>query len=366
MRPDDDVEPLALAELFSHVWAEEVDLLVPPVWVLVDALVHDMIRVARVGPDHIQHEGVGDVLDGPLDALQVLQAPTAIAEPAMQHENPTADLRGKGQPIKGGVHRLVHRRPLCRQPPSYVLLERVAAWQLAHVPELVVSSNEEGVRRVDRLQGEQDGDHLQLMLAPVDEVTVEDVGRRLDVSTAVEGETELLEHHEEVAKLAVDVAEDLRRHGDPHERRLRLELFAARRGEEAQVVGLLLLGGAQHRFKRLSVRHPVPVQAILFSCRVPGYLHCGLQHIVGDLVLLGLSGGCHGSSPASDCTHEGVKLHLLVHSVIGDVGALHPSCSVGDAHLGREAVRARPLQDRGLCSAVQDGARKCMHGLTRA
>ena len=63
--------------------------------------------------------------------------------------------------------------------------------------------------------------HLELVLAPVDKVSVKDVGDYLDVAAAVRGEAELVEEAEKVPQLPMHVAEYFRRRPHAHERGLR-------------------------------------------------------------------------------------------------------------------------------------------------
>ena len=89
----------------------------------------------------------------------------------------------------------------------------VKAVHLRDLPALVVAAQQRHVRRVPRLQQQQVGEHLQAVVAPVDEVAHEDVVRRRHLPRR-------LEQVQQVVVLPVDVAHDLDRRLELEQRRL--------------------------------------------------------------------------------------------------------------------------------------------------
>mmetsp|Transcript_84619 Transcript_84619/g.244593 ORF Transcript_84619/g.244593 Transcript_84619/m.244593 type:complete len:306 (+) Transcript_84619:990-1907(+) len=201
------------------------------------------------------------------------------------------------------------------------------------------------------------------MLSPVDEIAVEDVRRRLDVAAAVGGEAELLEEHQEVPELAVDVAEDLGRHGHADEGRLGLELPPAGGGEEPQPRSLSLLAHPEHLLKDLPVGQPPPIQAVLVPDLLPREPLRGLKNAAGQLVRLGVARRRQRSAPTTDGSDQGIQLHFLVDRIARHIGADHAPLPSREARLRRKHIATGPPQDGGLRPAIQHSSRKSVDRL---
>mmetsp|Transcript_3802 Transcript_3802/g.12301 ORF Transcript_3802/g.12301 Transcript_3802/m.12301 type:complete len:277 (-) Transcript_3802:913-1743(-) len=263
VRPDYEADVLAPAERRGHVGPKLHDARAqPPLLVGMHAHVHPVVRVGGVGPEGVQHAACDLPPQGPLHPLQVLEAPTAVADAAVQDQHYAADEGGEGQPIECIVQHLIAEPPPVGELLLHVVEEAILRHAFAHASELVIASDEEHLRGIDGLQGEEQEHNLQLVLAPVHPVAVEDVGHTLDVTPAVRGRAIEAKHEQEVSQLPVDVPEDLRRCVHAHDGRLGRKPLLAPLREQLDARRLVRLVLAQEYAQSGTSRQPVAVEDV--------------------------------------------------------------------------------------------------------
>eukprot|EP00408_Alexandrium_pacificum_P067502 CAMPEP_0171160812 /NCGR_PEP_ID=MMETSP0790-20130122/3749_1 /TAXON_ID=2925 /ORGANISM="Alexandrium catenella, Strain OF101" /LENGTH=238 /DNA_ID=CAMNT_0011625355 /DNA_START=119 /DNA_END=832 /DNA_ORIENTATION=+ len=205
--PHDEVEPVGGAEGLRDVPAKLDRVLAPGGAVHAENAGACLVVLDWVGPEDVPEPLVLRTLkvvvgEWPPDAVQIVDGPLAVADAAVQREDPASDQSRQWQVLECLLDGAVGCRPSLRAEGLAGLLEAVA---LVHVVVLVVAAVQKDVVRVEDLQREEDGDHLQLVLAPVHKVAVEDHGRALRRAGHAEG----VEKQQHVAELAVDVPEYL-------------------------------------------------------------------------------------------------------------------------------------------------------------
>mmetsp|Transcript_57765 Transcript_57765/g.135356 ORF Transcript_57765/g.135356 Transcript_57765/m.135356 type:complete len:206 (-) Transcript_57765:1100-1717(-) len=204
-----------------------------------DTASHAVVGVAGIRPEGIEGIVVHKGLHGSLHMLQIMQAPAAITQSAVDHQGLVSNQRADGQPVKCAVDGLKNESPALPHPLLAVMQEAELSHVLAHVAELVVPTNQVHLLRVQHMQCEEQGHNFQLMLASIHPVSVEDVRHSLDVPTTVVGLSKETEQEQQIAQLTVDVPEYLRWCSHSNETGIRRALAAASLGQQADLVRLL-------------------------------------------------------------------------------------------------------------------------------
>mmetsp|Transcript_28370 Transcript_28370/g.85537 ORF Transcript_28370/g.85537 Transcript_28370/m.85537 type:complete len:200 (+) Transcript_28370:364-963(+) len=145
------------------------------------------------------------VLQGPPDPPQRVGRPVAVADPAVHDQDLVLDDARQREESEAHGDGLVESLAVSVAEGDHA--SPVEAVLRVHVRVLVVAAVQKHVRRVHDLQREQQAQHLDLVLASIDEVPVEDRGRALRGAGYPEGG----EEQQEVPQLAVDVTKDFAR-----------------------------------------------------------------------------------------------------------------------------------------------------------
>mmetsp|Transcript_24680 Transcript_24680/g.55811 ORF Transcript_24680/g.55811 Transcript_24680/m.55811 type:complete len:280 (+) Transcript_24680:200-1039(+) len=210
MRANNQLNFLPPAELCSDVRSESSDV-VPP-WIRMHPVVHESVRVRRVGPHRLMNTILLHALlsSWAMSFSKLSQPPAAMSDAAMQDQDRRRDDRRERKPSKRLQHLLVHRLSSCK--PVQILArvpEAQGTHPLVHLSELVVAARQKHSRRIQNLESKQEHNHLKLVSASINKVPIEDVGCRFNVPPVVRREAEAREEQEKIAKLSMQISEDL-------------------------------------------------------------------------------------------------------------------------------------------------------------
>ena len=186
MRPADKFDVVLLQELVDDVVPEREAyapvVVAPPLVVLLG-----------VAPQEVAQEALVRNLGRPVDLLYFLEGLQVGTQPPVHAQDLGLHQGGDGDAVEAADEPLV--QPVA-VPPLALVVEAV---DLVHVLALVVAPQQEEVVGVLQLEGEQQADRLDGLLAPVDVVPQEQV-------VALRRGPADVEQVAQVAELAVDVA----------------------------------------------------------------------------------------------------------------------------------------------------------------
>mmetsp|Transcript_56958 Transcript_56958/g.162268 ORF Transcript_56958/g.162268 Transcript_56958/m.162268 type:complete len:252 (+) Transcript_56958:634-1389(+) len=192
-------------------------------------VVLDWVRPQQVVDPRVRVVVVQRTTDSP----DVVDLEIPLADAAVHAQDAVGDQAGDGHDVEGQVEELEQLGPKRPQPLVALVQEAVP---LVHEAELVVAPHQPHLLGQQHLEREQQAYDLQLVLATIDEVAVEDEHRRIALVRAAES----AEYEQQVPELAVDVAEDLAGRAGLHQRRLDGADLRGGPREEGQRVDVLL------------------------------------------------------------------------------------------------------------------------------
>mmetsp|Transcript_7535 Transcript_7535/g.13887 ORF Transcript_7535/g.13887 Transcript_7535/m.13887 type:complete len:218 (-) Transcript_7535:450-1103(-) len=208
MGTHDSLDAVPLAEVLSHILSEHQhhsSVAITGRIVNAKRLLHSLGN--RVRPQNVVDALVFNYRLGcewPLNVGKHIEVPISIAKPSVHNEDLVRKKATKRQALEGTVEAVVDKLTVrvaksiiagCPKPCSPHVLVNVA--------ELMVATNENYLARVGNLECKDERNSLQLSGTPVNEITIEYVGRPMSMR-----KPEILQPQEQVSELPMEIAED--------------------------------------------------------------------------------------------------------------------------------------------------------------